>query len=325
MPVLRVRFRHQLLVVYWLEITDWDISQILVHAGVCFKCRGDGAKVSDAFGHFDSSNISIWSKKLTCLCKTVPIPKNQVPYAIGEMLLALTAFVLQEWKSLQIGTAIASFALLIVCYFMPESPRWLLETNRMKSAQKTLEKGAKMNRKKMSVDFEISAGAEPEKQLGFLSLFSTKFVTKVTTVMSINWIVTNICYYGLTLNSVNLVGSGIYGDFALSAAIEIPSYVFAALTIDRVGRKPLLIFCQILAGISCILAGVIDNASAVLVLSLAGIWSTEESNWKSSNTISLQESLEQALAFQSFTCIRPNCTLLKYEAQPSVSPLPWPE
>ena len=65
--------------------------------------------------------------------------------------------------------------------------------------------------------------------------------------------------------------SNIYANFSLSAAIEIPSYVFAVLVIDRIGRKPLLIFCQILAGVTCIVAGFeADNYGLVLAMTLLG-------------------------------------------------------
>ena len=87
--------------------------------------------------------------------------------------------------------------------------------------------------------------------------------------MSINWIVSTMCWYGLSLNSVNLPGN-IYVSFVLSALIEIPSYIFVMLTMDGLGRKTILAFCQILGGICCILAGVIKVDWAVTVLSLAG-------------------------------------------------------
>ena len=151
------------------------------------------------------------------------------------------------------------------------------------------------------------------EKLGLGSLFGSRLVATNTIVMCINWIVTNLCYYGLILHSVDLAGrydhydtirlgetslilwsgnkkvierplkrnydsehtwansSNIYANFSLSAAIEIPSYVFAVLVIDRIGRKPLLIFCQILAGVTCIVAGFeADHYGLVLAMTLLG-------------------------------------------------------
>ena len=39
---------------------------------------------------------------------------------------------------------------------------------------------------------------------------------------------------------------------------------------DRLGRKPILIFCQILAGSTCIVASVISQNAVITALTLAG-------------------------------------------------------
>ena len=62
--------------------------------------------------------------------------------------------------------------------------------------------------------------------------------------MFINWIAATMGTYGLGFNSVNL-GGDIYVSFVLTAFIEIPSYIFLVLVVDRMGRKPILIFCQV--------------------------------------------------------------------------------
>ena len=62
--------------------------------------------------------------------------------------------------------------------------------------------------------------------------------------MFINWIASVMGSYGLGFNSVNL-GSDIYVAFVLTAFIEIPSYIFLVLVVDSLGRKPVLIFCQV--------------------------------------------------------------------------------
>ena len=97
--------------------------------------------------------------------------------------------------------------------------------------------------------------------------------------------------YGLGFNSVNL-GSDIYITFVLTAFIEIPSYIFLVLVVDGLGRKPVLIFCQVvtfiqvrsmfnlqlgcctsmkvLAGVTCTAAGFTDVSWITTTLTLAG-------------------------------------------------------
>ncbi len=51
-------------------------------------------------------------------------------------------------------------------------------------------------------------------------------------IMYVNWIAVVLCYNGLILNSVNL-GGNIYLNMALGVIIEIPSYIFCIITVDR--------------------------------------------------------------------------------------------
>ena len=59
----------------------------------------------------------------------------------------------------------------------------------------------------------------------------------------------SLTYYGLSLNSVNLGGNE-YLSFTLSGLIEIPSYVFCVLTVDRLGRRNIVAGLFILSGVS---------------------------------------------------------------------------
>ena len=46
-------------------------------------------------------------------------------------------------------------------------------------------------------------------------------------VMAFNWIVATLCFYGLSLNAG--IGSNVFTAFSLSAAMEVPAYIFSAL------------------------------------------------------------------------------------------------
>ena len=91
--------------------------------------------------------------------------------------------------------------------------------------------------------------------------------------MALNWVVTTLGYYGLSLSSAGL-GNDAFSGFALSAAMEIPSYIFCILSLDRFGRKGILCFSQILAGSTCILAAVLPLPPHLnfisIILSLIG-------------------------------------------------------
>ncbi|XP_059085438.1 organic cation transporter protein-like isoform X2 [Tigriopus californicus] len=194
----------------------------------------------------------------------------QIPYALGEMFVGLMAYLMQDWRTFQMTLAILVFLLAGLWIVMPESPRWLISKGRMEKARVILTKAARMNRKTIPIqDLLILEEDHVEENLGVWSLFSGWIVTKVTLIMFINWIVATMAFYGLSLNSVNL-GGDIYVNFILSALIEIPSYIFVVLVMDGFGRKTILIFCQILAGATCIAAGFVQQNWLITTLTLIG-------------------------------------------------------
>ena len=87
-------------------------------------------------------------------------------------------------------------------------------------------------------------------------------------ILCLNWLVVNLCYSGLSLNSVNLAGN-LFVNFVLSALVEVPAVVMGMLGMDWLGRVPLLVLSQLVAGGSCILAGFL-HPPYVLPLSLIG-------------------------------------------------------
>lgn len=51
-------------------------------------------------------------------------------YVVGEVLLTVFAFWLRDWKWIMLAIAIPSILCLLFVFWLPESPRWLLRTQR---------------------------------------------------------------------------------------------------------------------------------------------------------------------------------------------------
>ena len=54
-------------------------------------------------------------------------------------------------------------------------------------------------------------------------------------------------------------GSNIFVSFILSAVVEIPSYIYCTLVMDRWGRKPIFVSSLLLTGVACIPAAFLDD------------------------------------------------------------------
>ena len=92
---------------------------------------------------------------------------------------------------------------------------------------------------------------ENVKKPTLMDLFRPNIILKRTLNMGFQWFSVTMCYYGLSFAATDLLGDP-YTNALLSYAIEIPGYVFCIIVMDRWGRRPILSFCQILSGISCI-------------------------------------------------------------------------
>ena len=64
-------------------------------------------------------------------------------------------------------------------------------------------------------------------------------------------IVKLIVYYGISLN-VSDLGGDLYWSAFWSGLVEFPAYLFCMAIFRYVGRRPLLIWTMIIAGISCL-------------------------------------------------------------------------
>lgn len=73
--------------------------------------------------------------------------------------------------------------------------------------------------------------------------------------------VCSLVYYGLTLNASKLGGND-YVNFFISGAIEGFAYIFCHLSLDRCGRRPILIFSLLLGGIALLLTMTVPDESS---------------------------------------------------------------
>ena len=75
----------------------------------------------------------------------------------------------QDWSELKIALACPLFISMIMFFFLPESPRWLLYNGRLDEAKKILERAIKVNGGTWPEGFElkiIEQGSKDKDQTG---------------------------------------------------------------------------------------------------------------------------------------------------------------
>ena len=187
----------------------------------------------------------------------------------------------------QLELAISMPFLLLIGYwwFTPESPRWLLSQNRSAEALQVVKSIAKWNGKSLDEEFYIhfkqmvadlseaegkAKGLRPDNMTAMLRFYpSTRKNFALSGILhtfilihyfyqnwfiftvAFNWLANAVAYNGLTFYSANLNVSPQIG-FAVSALVEVPSYLLSWLAMGWVGRRRILITTMVLGGIACL-------------------------------------------------------------------------
>lgn len=107
-------------------------------------------------------------------------------------------------------------------------------------------------------DVTSNNSGDPPCKISILDLFRPFPICLRTLNMFYNWTVTTLCYYALTMTASSL-SANVFLNFTLLILVEIPAHFFCIVLMDTWGRKPVLSFCQILSGLSCILAGFAED------------------------------------------------------------------
>ncbi|XP_072032143.1 organic cation transporter protein-like [Amphiura filiformis] len=219
-------------------------------------------------------------------------------WASGMMALAGIAYLLRDWRHLQLAISLPSLLTIPLWWLVPESTRWLLSRGRTSEAEEILQKIARYNKvvvpdggfitetnkdeaRFTKASFEGSTDdyqltevndhakanqdiSQPntyeEKAYNIKHLFRTTHLRRVSLVMIFTWFVNALVYYGLSLNTGSLAGDP-YLNFFLSGAVEIPAYIVSTIVVTRFGRRgPLCIF-HVFGGVACIVAAFIPEST----------------------------------------------------------------
>ncbi|NP_957143.1 solute carrier family 22 member 4 [Danio rerio] len=160
---------------------------------------------------------------------------------IGQMFFPLAAYFIRSWRWLVLTNALTGLLYFPLWWFIPESPRWLLSQGRTAEAEAVLRRAAEKNRVTApevifsSSEIEEAAKKRIQKH-SILDILSNCNAVSTILICSLLWMVITMSYYALILNTTNLHGNP-YLNFFLSAVVEVPAYIIAALLLRFCSRR----------------------------------------------------------------------------------------
>ncbi|KAL3219871.1 hypothetical protein MRX96_005632 [Rhipicephalus microplus] len=176
-----------------------------------------------------------------------------------------------------------SVAILIILWFVPESPSWHLTAGRRDEAIRTLTKIARVNgRREITKDdfktlqIKTAEVTQMEQKRSFwkdtFALVATPRLRRNTLVLFGGWFLICLVYNANTLELSHL-GLNVYGTYSTAIAFELPVNLFTILALDRLGRRwPNVGFMFIGGTISLVMALLrTDSSAATLVMAVLSI------------------------------------------------------
>merc|ERR1719158_196405 len=188
-----------------------------------------------------------------------------VIFAIGKLGLALAAYLWRDWKTLSYVIYLPFILLVVITRMCPDSARWLFATGQEEKAQRACAQAARWNGKEeptlspvdsMQADVKMKPKRSVVDESNFLNLWRSPVLRKRTACMAWQWLSVTLSYYGLTYASTNLTGDA-HVNVTFSFVAEVVGFSLTILLVNWVGRRWLLIICQVVNGLSCVVGGVL--------------------------------------------------------------------
>lgn len=201
----------------------------------------------------------------------------------GELLLLAVALGCGSWRGL-IGTGAAPLSLFL-CYgipgVFPESPRWLLLTERTGDANSFCERSDRQRDDDSFTELDSESSSSPTRpHLSFPELLHSRNIWKNLCVLGFTSFISHgisHCYSSFS-DDVRGTPPTFYWTYLLSVCAGGGAWLLLWATVDRCGRRGILLLAMTLTGLaSLILLGLMDYLSdgAMKVFSIMGLFSSQ--------------------------------------------------
>ncbi|XP_043073918.1 organic cation transporter protein [Puntigrus tetrazona] len=190
-------------------------------------------------------------------------------FGFGYMLLAGVAYLIRDWRKLQLAISAPGFLFIFYIWVLPHSARWLLVNNRNEEAIDLLRKAAMVNGRTLPPTVQVEQYESPQgrSQYTAVDLLRTPQMRKRALILFYIWFVNVLVYYGLSLG-VSDLGADLYLTQFMFGLVEIPARSLVLVLLPCSRRIPLSVFLAV-GGSACLLTLTVSADSAHILTALA--------------------------------------------------------
>ncbi|XP_021428090.2 organic cation transporter protein [Oncorhynchus mykiss] len=189
-------------------------------------------------------------------------------FGLGYMLIAGLAYLIRDWRKLQLAISVPGFLFIFYIWVLPQSARWLLANDRREEAIVLLRKAATVNGRVLPPTIQVDwCDMEGRRSHSAADLVRTPQMRKRALILFYVWFVNVLVYYGLSLG-VSKLGSDLYLTQFIFGLVEIPARSLVLLFLPWSRRLSQSVFLA-LGGVACLLTLTVPTDHPNLITGLA--------------------------------------------------------
>lgn len=167
-------------------------------------------------------------------------------WVAGYMSLPVLAWLVPNMAWMELVIGLCGLPLLVMCWFYPESPRWLIGKGEFEEAKKVITSAARWNGRdssQVSVSslkkFAQVLSSTKTEQASLCSMMALPNLRRNMICMCVCWFAIGMSYFGLALHTPEF-GSNVFLVFFIGGLMDLPSLIFGPFMINILGRR----FCM---------------------------------------------------------------------------------
>ncbi|KAG5276577.1 hypothetical protein AALO_G00107280 [Alosa alosa] len=194
-------------------------------------------------------------------------------FGFGYILLAGVAYLIRDWRHLQLAISAPGFLFIFYIWVLPKSARWLMANQKNEEALDLIRKAALVNGNPLTNDIELQQEHKSGKPVveqrkhTVIDLVRTPKMRRQSLIVFYLWFVNVLVYYGLSLN-ISDFGINIYLTQFIFGLVEMPARTITLFTLNRSRRISQLAFLTV-GGLACLMTIFIPDDLSIIRTALA--------------------------------------------------------
>lgn len=194
--------------------------------------------------------------------------------AVVSCVIALLVLPTAGWRLFQLLSSVPALLLaFVVVFYLPETPRYLVVTGRVREAQMLLHKIADDNGKPKLKQFRLRASLERQHFNHSVSaIFEGPYLRTTLLLFALFFLLSFGCgifvWLPILLRGKGFEAVSMYRSMIILASAQVPGVLAAAYLVENTGRKQAVSFFFVAGGVSMLLFAVAQGEPAVVLSSL---------------------------------------------------------